>query len=268
MSQASAVLTAEIRELALHEGAVLFGVAGVDRFEGAPRGHHPAEIVRGARTVITFGIPQIEQVADWEEMFQDSELLGPDIRKPMLQDYLYREVNYNFINARLDQVAHRLAVSLQSQGFRSTLFPATFGPQYERFHDMMPGWMGLFSQRHAAVRAGLGEFGLNNVVVTADYGPRVRFNSVITQAPLQVSPLLEEKVCLGTDCRICLDECWGQAISLLPSYGEAEVWLNPISRTDKPLCRKRRKEVFCYGRCVGVCPVGRHTSPEGPVAFG
>jgi epoxyqueuosine reductase len=263
MSEASAVLTAEMRELVFHEGAVLFGVAGVDRFEGAPRGHHPAEIVRGARTVITFGIPLIEQVADWEEMFLDSELLGPDIRKQMLQDYLYQVVNYNFINDRLDQIAHRIAVALQGQGFRSTLFPATFGAQFQKFHDMMPGLMGLFSQRHAAVRAGLGEFGLNNVVVTAEYGPRVRFNSVITQAPLQVSPLLQEKVCLGTDCGICVDECGGPAISLLPSFNENEVWLNPVSRTDMPLCRTSRKEAFCYGRCLRVCPIGRHTSSEG-----
>jgi epoxyqueuosine reductase len=264
MSEASAVLTAEMRDLALHEGAVLFGVAGVDRFEGAPRGHHPAEIVMGAQTVIVFGIPMVEQVADWDEMFRDSELLGPEIRNTMLQDYLYREVNYNFINDRLGQIALRLTLSLQGKGFRSTLFPSTFGPQYEKFHDMMPGWMGLFSQRHAAVRAGLGEFGLNNVVVTPEYGPRVRFNSVLTQAPLQGSPLLQEKACLGTSCNVCVERCGGQAISLLPTFDETEVWLNPVSRTDKPLCRKRRKEVFCYGRCVAVCPVGLHTSSEGP----
>ncbi len=260
MEDKSAVLTEETRELALREGAYLFGVAGVDRFEGAPRGHHPAEIVKGARTVISIAIPQVEQATDWEELFQDSEILGPDLRKPMLQDYVYAEVNYNFINDRLNQVAHRLALFLQAQGYRSMLFPATFGPAYQSYHDMMPGWMGLFSQRHAAVRAGLGEFGLNNVVVTPDYGPRVRFNSVITQAPLEVSPLLQEKACLGRACGFCVDRCGGQALRLLPDFDESEVWMNPVSRTDMPLCRKRRKEVFCYGRCLQVCPVGKHTA--------
>ncbi len=260
MSAASTLLTEQVKELALREGAYLIGVAGVDRFQGAPRGHHPAEIVRGARTVISFGIPLIEQVADWEEMFSDSEILGPDIRETMLQDYLYSVVNYNFINDRLDQVALRLTLFLQSQGFRSTMFPATFGPAYHKFHDMMPGWMGLFSQRHAAVRAGLGEFGLNNVVVTPEYGPRVRFNSVITQAPLTESPLLQEKVCRGSGCALCMEKCGGQALTLLPSFDDHEVWLNPVSRTNKPLCREKRKTEFCYGRCLQVCPVGRHTS--------
>jgi epoxyqueuosine reductase QueG len=127
---------------------------------------------------------------------------------------------------------------------------------------MMPGWMGLFSQRHAAVRAGLGEFGLNNVVVTPEYGPRVRFNSVITRASLQVSPLLQEKACLGKECSLCVERCGGHALSLLPSFDDKEVWLNPVSRTDMPLCRKKRREVFCYGRCLRVCPVGQRTSSQ------
>jgi epoxyqueuosine reductase QueG len=236
----------------------------VDRFAGAPRGHHPAELVQGARAVVTFAIPLVEQVSDWEELFLDSVLLPEAIRKPMLQNYLYAEVNYNFINDRLNQVAHRLAVFLQDRGFRSLLFPATFGPAHQAFHDMMPGWMGLFSQRHAAVRAGLGEFALNNVVITPEYGPRVRFNSVITQAPLAASPLLAEKVCLGTPCNLCIETCGGHCLSLVPGFDENAVWLDPVSRTDMPECRKWRKEVFCYGRCLQVCPVGKRTAPASP----
>ena len=259
MSGASTVLTEEMRGLAIGEGAVLFGVAGVDRFEGAPRGHHPSELVKGAKTVITFGIPLLEQVCDWDELFQDSELIPAEIRKTMLQDYLYSVVNYDLINDRLDQVARRLSITLQAQGYRSLMFPATFGPNHKKFHDMMPGWFGLFSQRHAAVRAGLGEFGLNNVVVTPEYGPRVRFNSVITQAPLEASPLLREKACRGTSCGLCVDRCAGEALRLLPDFDDQTIWLNPVSRTNKPQCRERRKQLFCYGNCLTICPVGRHT---------
>lgn len=258
----SADLTQELRELALAEGAVLFGVAGVDRFDGAPRGHHPAEMVRGSKVVVTVGIPLLEQVSDWEELFRDSELVPTEIRKTMLQDYLYSVVNYDIINDRLDQVARTLSITLQARGYRSLMFPATFGPNHKKFHDMMPGWFGLFSQRHAAVRAGLGEFGLNNVVVTPEYGPRVRFNSVITQAPLEESPLLGEKACIGTSCSLCVDQCGGKALGLLPGFDEQAVWLDPVSRTNKQECRKWRKEVFCYGRCLTVCPVGRHTKAE------
>ena len=260
MRGTSSVLAEEVRELAMAEGAVLFGVGSVDRFEGAPRGHHPAQMVKGARAVVSIGIPLLEQVSEWDELFQDLEIVPPEVRETILQDYLYSTVNYDFINDRLDQAAQSIARSLQAQGYRSLMFPATFGARHQHFHEMIPSFFGLFSQRHAAVRAGLGEFGLNNVVVTPEYGPRVRFNSVITQAPLEASPLLETKACIGTGCMLCVEKCGGRALSLLPDFDDADVWLNPVSRTDMPLCRKSRKEAFCFGRCLTVCPVGKHTT--------
>jgi epoxyqueuosine reductase len=116
---------------------------------------------------------------------------------------------------------------------------------------------GMLSQRHAAVRAGLGEFGLNNVVVTERYGPRIRFNSVITAAPLTPSPLLQAKACPGTACQICLEECPAHALSLLPAAEEDRIWLDPVSRTDWATCRQKREPLACAGRCLRVCPVGR-----------
>ncbi len=165
MSQTSTTLTEEIRNLSLQEGAYLFGVAGADRFEGAPRDHHPAEIVRGACTVISLAIPPVEQVSDWEALFLQSEILGLDRRKTILHDHRHVEVNYNFVNDRLSQIAHRVTCTLQAQGHRSMMFPATFGSYHKGFQEMMPGGIGIFSQCHAAARAGLGEFGLYNVVV-------------------------------------------------------------------------------------------------------
>ena len=119
----------------------------------------------------------------------------------------------------------------------------------------------MFSNRHAAVRAGLGEFGLNNVVVTPEYGPRVRFNSVITQAELEPSPLLKEKVCPGRQLRRLHGPVrWRGHLPVPEAMDESRVWLNPVSRTDMGLCQENRGEAFCYGRCLKVCPVGRHTS--------
>jgi epoxyqueuosine reductase QueG len=115
---------------------------------------------------------------------------------------------------------------------------------------------GMFSQRHAAVRAGLGEFGLNNVVVTERFGPRVRFNSVVTTAPLTASPLLSTKACLGVTCNICIDECPARAFTVLAEAQRAGVWLDPVSRTDWTICRERREPLACAGRCLRVCPVG------------
>lgn len=117
--------------------------------------------------------------------------------------------------------------------------------------------MAIFSHRHAAVRAGLGEFGLNNLVITRQFGPRVRFVSIITDATLEPTPLLERKVCLGVEeCSLCIDECSPMALALNPKIDHNKVWLNPVSRTDMAICRERRDTIFCYGRCIRVCPVG------------
>lgn len=67
-----------------------------------------------------------------------------------------------------------------------------------------------FSQRHAAVAAGLGSFGRNNLVIHPRFGTRVNFASIITNIPLQPSPKSEQNLCLH--CNICVDECPGGAL--------------------------------------------------------
>ena len=58
-----------------------------------------------------------------------------------------------------------------------------------------PGSAGApFSNRHAAVAAGIGEFGWLSIVMTPDYGPRIRIVSVITRADIEPDPMYE-----GTD---------------------------------------------------------------------
>ena len=248
-------LTRELLDMAKTGGVSLAGVAPVERFDGAPRGHHPAELLPGAKTVFTFGIRILNRVMEWPDLLKGSPMIAEDVRVEVLRTVFYRRSGYDIINDRLNQVALSLANYLEDMGYASLFFPATYGALPEKV-GQLPG---MLSQRHAAVRAGLGEFGLNNVVVTARYGPRTRFNSVITTAPLTPSPLLGTKVCQGADCRICVDECPAGALSLLPVETLEEVRLDPASRTDWTLCRKSQTSSDCMGRCLRVCPVGRST---------
>ena len=45
-------LMVEVRTLARGQGAHLVGVASIDRFDGAPKGHHPTDLLPGARSVV------------------------------------------------------------------------------------------------------------------------------------------------------------------------------------------------------------------------
>lgn len=238
-------------------GANLVGISSVDRFDGAPRGHRPQDLVKDARAVITFGVALLDEALYWESHLADSELVSEEHRKDLLQNYVYTQVAYDMVNDLLERLALRTANDLQSRGYRSMFFPSSYGRgAWEFIEKRIPSRWGLFSQRHAAVNAGLGEFGLNNLVVTPDHGPRIRFNSVITVADLKPTPIIDDKICLGLDCSLCLDNCPG-GLSLREDIDPEGIWHNTPSKTDIDKCRALSREHFCLGRCMKVCPVAQ-----------
>ena len=260
MDNIDPILTQDVRDLAIQQGASLIGIGTSERFDGAPKGHHPRDIVKEARSVVTFGIRVPWLALNWQAlgMADQSELLLPESRPDFLQNYFYKTVGYDFINERLNQIALLLTNFLEERGYQTIYFPSTFAEEHSRFQEMTKdSGFGPFSQRHAAVLSGLAEFGLNNVVLTPQYGPRIRFNSVITAAPLEPNNLLKEKICLGESCRVCADECPPGAISLLPDIGSEDFWLSPPARTDVSICRENRGPCYCFGKCIRICPVGR-----------
>ena len=253
-------LTNEVVTWLRANGASVVGISKVERFDGAPKGHHPRDFMRGARSVVTFGIAILHQVLHWEGHLVNSELVLPEYRKDVLQNYFYNQVGLVMINDLLDRMALRISNFLESQGYHSLFFPATYAAAVREFIlERIPSRWGLFSQRHAAVMAGLGEFGLNNLVVTPRYGPRIRFNSVITEAELTPSPLLKEKACLGESCSICVQKCPG-AISLRQDFTPEAVWYVTPARTDIDACLKLGRLHYCMGRCIKVCPVAQKSS--------
>lgn len=246
-------LTTASANMARDMGASLVGVASVERFDGAPPAHHPAELLPGARAVMTFGIRILDRVMEWPDLLKGSPFYPESKRAEALRVCLYEKSGYQIINDHLNTIALRVATHLEETGYASLFFPTTnTGVPEEYAH--VPA---MFSHRHAAVRAGLGEFGLNNVVVTARYGPRIRWNSVITSAPLTPSPLLAAKTCDGLACLECVRQCPGGALSTLPEAEEHRLWLHPPARTAWDTCRSTRQTTDCMGRCLRVCPTGR-----------
>ncbi len=251
-------LTSEVTTWLKDNGASLVGIANVDRFDDTPQGHRPHDFLPEALSVITFGVALLHQALYWEGHLANSELVPPENRQDVLQDYFYRQTGYAMVNNLLDMLALRLSNLLESRGYLSLFLPATYGTRtiWSFIKEKIPSRSGLFSQRHAAVKAGLGEFGLNNLVLTPGYGPRMRFNSVITEAELKSSPLLEDKICLGESCCICLDNCPG-ALSLKPDFNPGAVWHNAPVKTDTDACIKLSSTHYCLGRCIKICPVAQ-----------
>ena len=250
-------VTASTKEYILDAGADLVGIAPVDRFAGAPRGHRPTDLPPTAKSVISFGMRLLDSVVDYEDYLLDAESRILEAARPqfLVHDF-YMEMGHYVQDRELNLLATRLSLKLEKQGFRSLPPPATIhgGAAFANFY-------GFFSQRHAAVRAGLGEFGYNNIVLNPEFGPRVRYGSVITEAEFDYDPLLTEKVCLREDCRKCLDACVEKAITLKEDLDIEQIFIDTPAVTNPPLCVRVTDSGVTmgtcgfYGKCMRVCPV-------------
>src|SRR3990172_2962679 len=86
--------------------------------------------------------------------------------------------------------------------------PASY-PLYMSYETR--GTVGDVSLRHAAVAAGLGNFGRHNLVIHPQMGSRVVFTAVITNLELPSDPPVSEKLC--TDCNVCVEGCPSGALN-------------------------------------------------------
>ena len=109
----------------------------------------------------------------------------------------------------------------------------------------------FFSHRHAAYLAGLGTFGVNNMVLTPEYGPRVRFTSVFTTAELRADDVMAEDLC--TRCMRCSRLCPAQALDRR-DYPEGLTRKDACTEHNASLARKHASPC---GWCIRVCPIGQ-----------
>ncbi len=122
--------------------------------------------------------------------------------------------------------AHITGRFLESHGFAAAAVPA-FIPI-----DMQApkkGMRGELCWRRAGVRAGLGSYGENGLLVTKQFGAAIRIAGLVTSADLQPDSPLHEDVC--DHCMRCVEACPFGALS-----GKGAV--------DKKLCGEA---IFKYG---------------------
>jgi epoxyqueuosine reductase len=118
-----------------------------------------------------------------------------------------------------------------------------------------------------AIDAGLGQLGRNGLLITPEYGPRVRLCKVLTDLPLEPDKPVDFGItsyCRG--CRLCAEACEVDAISKA-----AEPSWNPACRSNSPGALKwyvdteRCYQYWCENgtdcsTCIAVCPFN-----DGPI---
>jgi len=163
----------------------------------------------------------------------------------------YRHHGHEVINQRLDLITSCVSSSLQREGYRALPIPAAKIADGERI-------CGVFSHKLAAHLAGLGWIGKNCLLVTPEVGPRVRWATVLTDAPLPTAEKPMAERC--GSCEQCVEICPVHAFTGEPfRAAEPRERRLDASKCDRYLAAMRAKDVesAVCGMCLYVCPHGR-----------
>ncbi|MGA2955256.1 MAG: hypothetical protein ABSF48_05990 [Thermodesulfobacteriota bacterium] len=187
-------------------GADLVGIAPVERFAGAPKGHKPEDLLPGARSVVAM-----------------AKRIPLSIVKSIPSPY-YEKFGYHDLNARLRELTYNVALFIEDQGFEAFPLDPSIDDKAREIRILQEEpepkikILGDFSHRHAVVAAGLGEFAMSCMVVVPKFGPRVRVVSVITTAPIEPTSQIQGKgrfnICQPEACGLqCVKKCPAKALA-------------------------------------------------------
>ncbi len=231
------LLIQDLKQIALEGGAELLGVADLSparEFIEEQGGSLVASFPRAISVAMQLSPAMVEQVADRESI--------PAIRT-------YRHYVYQVVNPDLDHISAAIVRRLVRSGYRAYLVPASQTVDSERLR-------GVFSHKLAAHLAGLGFIGKGCLLVTEKYGARVRFGTVLTDAPLPVGRPLDRGC---GECNRCVEAC--------PTHAFTGVEFRPEDprevRFRAELCdrymghREKTMGARACGLCVLACDGGR-----------
>lgn len=221
-------------------GASLVGIADLARLQGIET--EPADLLSGFTRAVSLAVrlsdPVLDQIVD----------------RPTP---LYAQ-HYQKVNALLDELALRVALTIQKAGGRALPLPASQVLDAERLTSYL-------SHKAVAVAAGVGWQGKSLLLVSPEFGPRVRLVTVLTDANLSPDKPLKNRC---GKCSACAEACPARAIrgvNTTSHYSSREEALF----FDR--CRTKVLEEFpklphitggICGVCVSVCPWGRKAAEK------
>lgn len=165
-----------------------------------------------------------------------------------IPNYLY---SYQAANRVLEDMALHISAFLEKEEYQALPLAAAQYPDKKSL-------TALFSHKIGATMSGLGWVGKSGVVITEEYGPRARFTSVLTDAPLPVyRGGMKESRC--GSCCACVKAC--------PVNAYTNRTFSPDEpremRFDAHACNAYHRrledsgEIDLCGYCIAACPYGK-----------
>ncbi|MHC1722795.1 MAG: epoxyqueuosine reductase [Aminipila sp.] len=171
---------------------------GITELQKIVSDHHamPEQIIKNATIIIAYFVPFTQELASTNK--EPGYLASPEWAKT------YEETNTMF--GKLNQY---LIARVKDLGFDADVSPeaSTFNQE-----TLISNW----SQRHLARLAGLGTFGINNMLIT-NKGCCGRYSTVVTNLDVTPDAPIEEEYCLYKSkgiCGICVKHCPSGALTL------------------------------------------------------
>lgn len=168
------------------------------------------------------------------------------------------EAGIQSARVRLEEIIARLEMLLRSRG---TVYWVPPVAQKNETELLAP-----FSFKTAAAKAGIGWFGRNDVIITEQYGPRVRLSAVLIDEPFEYSRPVTESRC-PDGCMKCVEACPCKAL-------KGVRWSDGMDREeiiDYHRCNRMRSAFIpklgrksACGLCLAACPFGTGNTAAGP----
>ena len=226
----------QIIAFAKKNGVDLIGFASKERFAGVDAQHNPFSIFPEAQTVIMIGrricrgaLRGVEEGTN----FGDYALFG----KNWLEDEFLSVSCYNTVSM------------LEDNGWEACpVFPnpCELAPQGVPVAEGRPAPNVYPDFDYAAVAAGLGQIGMCGLFLSPEFGSRQRFQMILTDAPVEQSPIFTGQICDG--CGECAASCPLGAIDFENS-SEIEICgrVDKVASIAYDVC-KRCKNGACINR--------------------
>jgi len=155
----------------------------------------PYDINKEGKTVITYFLPFNEDIPNSNIQFRNAS-------EKWAKAYIETNNLISKINDNLIEV-------LENLGYKTKKLPKEMNMDYENLTS-------VWSNRHVAYIAGLGTFGINNMLIT-ELGCCGRLGNVVTSLYIEPTKRKSKENCLnkaGYNCKKCVDRCVNGALSL------------------------------------------------------
>ncbi|MGO8879844.1 MAG: 4Fe-4S double cluster binding domain-containing protein [Desulfomonilaceae bacterium] len=224
----------QVKDFARQCGADLVGIADLAFLDGIQT--EPVDLLKGYRRAVSIGVRLADGVLDAIE----------DRPTPIYQQH------YLKTNVLLDDIALRVSQYIQARGSKTLPIPASQLLDKEN-------WTSYISHKAVAIAAGLGWQGKSLLVISQDFGPRIRLVTILTDAAIK--PDHPQKNRCGR-CSLCSDACPVGAIknvntsSHYSSRDEALHFDRCLARVLDNSSRPFIESPIC-GVCIRACPWGK-----------